>query len=89
MTTVLPAPAVDLVGRLPLVYFDHGYDAGYRQAVADLLRGLVATSEEFIHATPGRSDDLRKLVYAFEQHLEARISRMSPDSGFVEGGLGI
>ena len=74
--------------RPHLVEFDHGYEAGYRQAVNDLLAELLPWSERFIDAQPGRAEDLRKLLYPFEAYLEQRIARMSPESEF-EGGLGI
>lgn len=74
---------------LPNVYFSHGYEAGYRQAVNDLLAALVPLSERFIDAHPGRAEDLRELVYPFERFLEQRISKMTPDADFVEDGLGI
>jgi hypothetical protein len=83
------ASLAQATGRLPLVYFDHGYEAGYKQAVSDLLSKLVPLSEQFIDIHPGRAEELRKLLYPFEQYLEQRISRMSPDGVFVEDGLGI
>jgi hypothetical protein len=76
--------------NVPLVDFSHGYDAGYRQAVQDLLEALQPMSERFIDAQQaGRAEELRKLLYPFEAYLAQRISKMTPDSGFVEGGLGI
>jgi hypothetical protein len=83
------AGADAVLGRLPLVYFDHGYDAGYRQAVADLLQALLPLSEQFIDAHPGRREDLCGTLYPFEHFLEQRIARMTPDAALVEGGLGI
>lgn len=86
----LPTPsAPDPSGRLPLLYFNLGYEAGYKQALSDLLDALVPMCEEFIRVQPGRAEDVRKLLYPFEAHLERRILGMKPDGTFVEGGLGI
>ena len=81
-----PSPPAD---RQPLVDFDHGYDAGYRQAVNDLLAALQPLSERFLDGQGTRADELRKLLYPFEAYLEKRIAEMGPDRDFVEGGLGI
>ena len=74
--------------RPHLVDFNHGFESGYRQAVNDLLAALQPWSEEFIDTQPGRSEDLRGLLYPFEAYLEQHIARMTPDGEF-EGGLGI
>jgi hypothetical protein len=72
-----------------LVYFDHGYEAGYRQAVNDLLDALQPLSETFLAGQGERAEEWRKMLYPFEAYLEKRIATMSPDHDFVEGGLGI
>lgn len=71
-----------------LVDFSHGYEAGYKQAVEDLRAKLLPLSEHFIDTHPRRADELRDLLYSFEEYLEQRIERMTPDAQF-EGGLGI
>lgn len=75
--------------RLPTVYFSHGYDAGYRQAVGDLLAALLPLSEQFIGEQPSRAGELREVLYRFEAFLEDRLVEMTPDRSYVEGGLGI
>jgi hypothetical protein len=78
------------------------YDAGYTQAVRDQLASLVLLAETFLRdeaLKPVRepaANPARRTVYAFVDHLERQLGRMSPDSGFterrtneVEGGLGI
>lgn len=85
----VPAPLNETVNQIPLIYFDHGYEAGYKQAITDLLAELVPWSERFIDNQSGRGDELRMLVYRFEDFLEGRISRMKPDGQYVEDGLGI
>ena len=74
---------------LPLVYFNHGFEAGYRQAVRDLLSDLTALSEEFMSTRPEPRDELDRVVYPFEDYLQKRLERLTPDGHFVEGGLGI
>lgn len=75
--------------RLETVYFSHGYDAGYRQAVTDLLGSLQPLSERFIDSRPAQTEALRKLLYPFEAFLEQRLAEMTPERSWVEGGLGI
>ena len=72
-----------------LVYFDHGYEAGYRQAVTDLLEALQPLSESFLAGQDARAEEWRKMLYPFEAYLEKHIATMTPDHDFVEGGLGI
>ncbi len=70
--------------------YRQGYDEGYRAAVRDLLGSLLKLSDEYIghHSVP--SSEVRKVVYAFEEYLERRIVKMSPDDEFfVQDGLGI
>lgn len=75
--------------RLETVYFSHGYDAGYHQAVTDLLGALQPLSERFIRSKPSQAEALRKLLYPFEEFLEQRLVEMTPERSWVEGGLGI
>jgi hypothetical protein len=79
------------LGGLWSIYYRRGYEDGYRQVVRDLLGALVTISEEFIKArgAAGKSDESRRLVYAFEHHLEQQIEQIAGQAGFVEGGLGI
>ena len=70
---------------LPLVYFNHGYEAGYRQAVRDLLSDLTALSEEFMSTRPEAREELDRVVYPFEDYLQKRLERLTPDGHFVEG----
>ncbi len=74
--------------RSHLVDFNHGYDAGYKQAIEDLRAALLPLSEHFIDVHPRRADELREVLYPFEEYLEERIERMTPNGEF-EGGLGI
>ena len=73
------------------IYYRRGYEDGYRQVARDLLEALVTISEEFLrkNRSDGASEDSRRLVYAFESHLERQIEVIAGQAGFVEGGLGI
>jgi hypothetical protein len=101
---VAPAGAPPgVLGSVLGVYERHGYDAGYRRAVQDVLLSLLGVTEQFIRergvngaAAPGattQSDndaaDLRRVVWALREDLERRFERDKNASGFVEGGLGI
>ncbi|HSI34607.1 MAG: hypothetical protein ACAI43_02945 [Phycisphaerae bacterium] len=79
------------LGGLWSIYYRRGYEDGYRQVARDLLGALVTISEEFIKArgAAAKSDESRRLVYAFEHHLEQQIEQIAGQAGFVEGGLGI
>ncbi|HYE16983.1 MAG TPA: hypothetical protein VEA69_00945 [Tepidisphaeraceae bacterium] len=77
------------MGGLWSIYYRRGYEDGYRQVARDLLGALVTISEEFIKARGAKSDESRRLVYAFEHHLERQIEQIAGQAGFVEGGLGI
>ena len=89
-------PAAGVLGSVLGVYEQHGYDAGYRRAVQDVLLSLLGVTEQFIRerrtgpggATPD-ADDLRRIVWALQEDLERRFERENHASGFVEGGLGI
>src|SRR5688572_27874682 len=79
---------------LPLwsLYYRQGYDEGYRRAVADLVRSVMDLSEQYIKeaASPDCAQEIRCILLPFEEFLERRIDRMSPEGdGYVHGGLGI
>ena len=76
------------IGAVWSLSYRQGYDEGYRRAVRDVLSSLLLISEEFIGIRPESSQDIRGVLVPFEEHLEQRISRMSPDETFI-GGLGI
>ena len=89
-----PGGGDGLFGRVLGVYEQHGYEAGYRRAVRDMLVGLLAATEDYLrHETPPPSPtaarDLRRVALAFEQFLERRAEANPGGPGFVEGGLGI
>ena len=77
------------------LYYRQGYEEGYRRAGDDLIRSLVALLEQYIAQRPeaikaDAAADLRRVLYPFEEYLERRIDRMSPDdAAWVEGGMGI
>lgn len=55
-------------------YEQHGYAAGYRRAVSDVLAALLAAGEDYIrHERPASAADLRQVVLAFSDHLEHRL----------------
>jgi hypothetical protein len=68
-------------------YRQEGYEAGYRRAVNDLLADFPLIAADFIRTQSVPSSELRKVLRAFEEHLE----RTAGASGnhFVDGGLGI
>lgn len=66
-----------------------GHDAGYRRAVNDTLVALRLLSDEFIRGRAPTDEKLQAAIYAYEEKLETKLSRMSFDSAFVEDGLGI
>jgi hypothetical protein len=89
------APAAGVLGSVLGVYEQHGYDAGYRRAVQDVLLSLLGVTEQFIRqqGTGGPSpEDLRRVVWALHEDLERRLAaggEARSTSGEVEGGLGI
>jgi hypothetical protein len=85
------SPTDGALAGLWSIYYRRGYEDGYRQVARDILGALVTISEEFLKANRGaaKSDDPRRLVYAFESHLERQIEEIAGQAGFVEGGLGI
>lgn len=95
--TELPGPGdaagPALFGRVLGSYEQHGFEAGYRRAVRDVLVGLLATTESFVREqpppTPAAARDLWRVVFAFERYLERRAGNPPGGPGFVEGGLGI
>ena len=90
-----PAPAAGVLGSVLGVYEQHGYDAGYRRAVQDVLLSLLGVTEQFIRerGTGGSPpEDLRRVVWALGEDLERQLAAGASDrstSGEVEGGLGI
>jgi hypothetical protein len=64
-----------------------GYEAGYRRAVNDLLADFPLIAADFIRSQSAPSPELRKVLRAFEEHLERAAG--SSTSHFVDGGLGI
>ena len=91
-----------VLGSVLGVYERHGYEAGYRRAVQDVLLSLLGVTEQFIRerglnpgGTPGATAsetdaaNLRRVVWALREDLERRFERDRNASGFVEGGLGI
>jgi hypothetical protein len=89
------APAAGVLGSVLGVYEQHGYDAGYRRAVQDVLLSLLGVTEQFIRqqGTGGPPpDDLRRVVWALHEDLERRLAEGADArsaAGEVEGGLGI
>jgi hypothetical protein len=71
------------------LHYRQGYEEGYQTAVRDLLRSLLSLSEEFLANDPDSREDLRPIIYRFEEHLERRLWRMSEKDDCMEGGLGI
>ena len=71
------------------LHYRQGYEEGYQTAVKDLLKSLLTLSEEILAGVPDSREDLRPIVYRFEEHLERRLWRMSANNEFMEGGLGI
>ena len=82
----LPGEAIPTIWS---IYYRQGFDEGYRRAVRDVLGSLLAMSERFIDDQAGSALETRRVVYPFEEYLERQISGMTPDGGFVEGGMGI
>ena len=80
-----------LLGSVMGVYEQHGHDAGYRRAVADMLVSLLALSEAFLREQPApTAANLRPVVFAFERYLDQHLAGgRAAGRGFVEGGLGI
>src|SRR3954454_19826128 len=72
-------------------YEQHGYAAGYRRAVSDVLTALLAAGEDYIRRErPAPAADLRRALLAFGDYLERRLGPAAGQgAAFVEGGLGI
>ena len=87
------SPQSALLGNVLGVYEQHGYEAGYRRAVQDVLLTLLGTAEDVVRERAldaASAENLRRAVWALHERLEARsdASRAAAE-GFVEGGLGI
>jgi ATP phosphoribosyltransferase regulatory subunit HisZ len=70
-------------------YRQEGYEAGYRRAVNDLLADFPLISADFIRSQSAPSPELRKVLRAFEEHLERAAGASANSHHFVDGGLGI
>jgi len=76
-------------GAVLSAYYRQGKEAGYDQAVKDMLAALVPMTEEFLRHEAAPSPELRKFVYGFGALVEQYLTRLSSGGPFVEGGLGI
>ena len=86
-----------VLGSVLGVYERHGYDAGYRGAVQDVLLSLLGVTEQFTRerglnpggasgaATPSDTDaaDLGRVVWALREDLERRFERDRNASGWA------
>jgi hypothetical protein len=70
-------------------YRQEGYEAGYRRAVNDLLADFPLISADFLRSQSAPSPELRKVLRAFEEHLEQAAGASANAHHFVDGGLGI
>jgi hypothetical protein len=87
-------PQSALFGSVLGVYEQHGYEAGYRRAVQDVLLTLLGTAEGVVRERMldvSSAENLRRAVWAVHERLDARTDAATRDAaeGFVEGGLGI
>ena len=90
-----PAPAAGVLGSVLGVYEQHGFDAGYRRAVQDVLLSLLGVTEQLIRQQGTGSsspEDLRRVVWSLHEDLQRRLAagaEARSAAGEVEGGLGI
>ena len=85
-----PAAGGGVLGSVLGVYEQHGYDAGYRRAVQDVLLSLLEVTEEHIRQRKletAVAENLRRAAWAVGEDLQREAGPRA--SGFVEGGLGI
>ena len=68
-------------------YRQEGYEAGYRRAVNDLLADFPLIAADFLRSQSAPSPQLRRVLRAFEEHLERTAGASA--NHFVDGGLGI
>jgi hypothetical protein len=74
------------------VYEQHGYEAGHRRGVQDVLLLMLSETEELIRRRRLSGDlagELRRVVWALQDDVQRRTDRPASSDGFVEGGLGI
>jgi hypothetical protein len=71
--------APQLFAQLHEVYRQHGFEAGYARAVRDQLSSMVLFTEDFLRHEPDIQSNSRQLVYRFVAHLQAQLSRLSPE----------
>ena len=89
MITVTELPddaAVDTTSHSLLdVYSEHGYDQGYTRATRDLLAVYPLLIEQFLHARPESTPEIRRLIRDFGRFVEERVGRKLHDAGFTDG----
>ena len=86
----VPRRAGACSGSVLGVYEQHGYDAGYRRAVQDVLLSLLEVTEEHIRRRKlpaAVAEGLRRAAWAVGEELQRDAGPRA--SAFVEGGLGI
>ena len=86
-----PAAGDSVFGRVLGVYEQHGYEAGQRRALRDVLLSLLSVTEDLIrrrNLDDDVAENLRRAAWAVGEQLH-RDSPAPCESGFVEGGLGI
>ena len=67
------------------VYSEHGYDQGYTRATRDLLAVYPLLIEQFLHARPESTPEIRRLIRDFGRFVEGRVGRKLHDAGFTDG----
>ena len=67
------------------VYSEHGYDQGYTRATRDLLAVYPLLIEQFLHARPESTPELRRLIRDLGRFVEERFGRKLHDAGFTDG----
>jgi hypothetical protein len=67
------------------VYSEHGYDQGYTRATRDLLAVYPLLIEQFLHARPEATPEIRRLIRDFGRFVEERVGRKLHDAGFTDG----
>jgi len=78
-----------LLGGLSEVYRGEGYERGYRRAINEVLAVLLLATEDYVRGGGASVPDARRAFYGFERYAEERILSLSPNHGYVSGGLGI
>lgn len=62
---------------------------GYTRAVGQQFAAIAPHAEEYLRLQPGSSEEHRRLIYGFVEHLQKRLAEAAQESGYVDGGLGI